>query len=158
MSQTKTMITRRLKISVSRHSHASQESSLDIAIASLLSSPELREQFEMSSEKVAQMLNIADADLDAFMSIDTLELQRRADALLNKRWHEIRRLVPLTIDGLGAVANEVFRSYATNDWPVGHRRHPVDALRFLQFLIANGIHEPDLTELKRMRRVGSVGV
>lgn len=123
------------------------------AIARLLSSHELRDQFEKSPESVAQQLNLAQQDWNAFVSLDPDQLRRQSNSLLNKRWHEIRRLVPQTISELGDQAVEVFQFYATNDWPVGHRRHPVDALRFLQFLIANRMHEPDKSELKRMRRL-----
>lgn len=56
---------------------------------------------------------------------------------------------------LNEQAEEVFRYYATNDWPIGHRRHPVDAFRFLHFLMANKLGQPDQAELKKLRRINS---
>lgn len=126
------------------------------AIGRLLNSQELRDQFEASPEQVAQELNIASEDLAAFVSLDRDQLRRHADTLLDKRWHEIRRLLPMTISELGQRAEEIFRFYATNDWPVGHRRPPVDAFRFLEFLTANQIQEPNQVELKRIRRLASL--
>ena len=128
---------------------------LVVAIAKLLSSPELRVAFEQSPSHVAKELNVAKNDVDAFVALDSQQLNRQANTLLNKRWHEVQRLVPLTIESLGKGANEVFRYYATKDWPIGHRRHPVDAFRFLQFLIANQILEPNRMEFKRMRRLSA---
>lgn len=159
MSLTKATIGRRLQKPAVKSSPTNSESSSVVnAIGHLLSSDELRVQFETSPDQVAQLLNVDEQDLAEFVIIDSQQLRRQAVTLLNKRWHEIRRLVPLTISELGDGADEIFRFYATNDWPVGHRRHPVDALRFLQFLIADRIHQPNMTELKRMRRVGSINV
>ena len=125
------------------------------AIAQVLSSVELREQFELSPEVVADQLAVATEDRQAFVELDAEQLKRQSNTLLNKRWHEVRRLVPLTIELLDEQAGDVFRFYATNDWPIGHRRHPADAFRFLQFLIANKIQEPNQAELKKMRRLSA---
>lgn len=126
-------------------------------IAQLLSSFELRERFSNSPEEVAAQLALAPEDRKAFIELDPAQLERQANILLNKRWHEVRRLVPKTIESLDERAVDVFRFYATNDWPIGHRRHPVDALCFLKFLIANELQEPNQGELKKMRRLSSGG-
>lgn len=127
--------------------------SLVAAVAKLLSNYELRQQFEQAPELVANQLGVGEEEFGAFISLSPLQLERQANTLLNKRWHEIRRLVPLTIESLGKEAHDLFRFYATKDWPIGHRRHPADALRFMQFLVANKIKEPNKMEWKRMRRI-----
>ena len=125
------------------------------AIAQLLSSCELREQFEHSPENVADQLCIAAEERRAFVGLSVEQLNRQSETLLNKRWHEVCRLAPKTIAMLNEQAEEVFRYYATNDWPIGHRRHPVDAFRFLHFLMANKLGQPDQAELKKLRRINS---
>ena len=158
MSQTKTIDLKKLIRSSEQNQSQDRSSTLGLveAIAKLLSSHDLRSQFEQAPALVAQQIGISSEDFEAFVALSPDQLDRQANTLLNKRWHEVRRLVPLTIDSLGREAVEVFRFYATNDWPIGHRRHPVDAFRFLQFLMANRIAEPNKMELKRMRRINSV--
>ena len=129
------------------------ESTIDFvtAFARLLSSQVLREQFRESPSSVSDQLGINQQDRSAFESLCADQVEQQAETLLNKRWHEVRRLAPKTTASLGEDGAEIFRYFASNDWPEGHRRHVVDAYRFLKFLRANGIQKPDRVELNRVR-------
>ena len=125
------------------------------ALARLLSDPSLRLQFCEEPEHVARQIGVAQEDWHSFVSISPEQLNRQAETLLNKRWHEVRRLVPKTIEMLGSEAVDLFRFYATKEWPQGHRRHSVDAHRFLRFLISNEIAKPEKYEMIRIRRMAN---
>ena len=60
-------------------------------------------------------------------------LERQARALLSKRYHEIRKLLPLTCARIND-GDAVFESYARGFWPEGHDRHWQDALEFCRYL------------------------
>ena len=122
------------------------------AVGRLLSSIELRDAFEQSPLAVADRLGIAESDRAVFLSLDAQQLNQQAETLIQKRWHEVRRLAPRTIEALGDSAGELFQFYAGRFWPQGHRRHQLDAFRFLQFLAANDIDCIDKKELRRLAR------
>ncbi len=125
------------------------------ALGRLLSSQELREEYGKSPEKFARKIGLASKDIEAFIRLDVAEIHRQAEMLLLKRWHEVCKLIPATINALGDEGRELFRFYAGHHWPEGHRRHPLDALEFLRFLARNQILTPDRRELKRIQRMVS---
>lgn len=121
------------------------------AMSRLLSDVNLREQFRSQPREVARQLGLVGEDLEHFVRIDVAGLDRQAEALLSKRWHEVAALIPDTIAEADN-AQELFQFYATRNWPVGHRRHQEDARDFLQFLQSNGLAKPNLRELRLLNR------
>jgi hypothetical protein len=103
----------------------------------------------------ATMINL-DADYVAmFIQLDVSQIEDQAATLLNKRWNEVRSLIPKTVQHLDEEGRDLFMFYANQNWPEGHLRHPLDAYQFLQFLISNKIHRPSGMELKRVQRMKS---
>ena len=111
---------------------------LTTALARLLSDAELRSAFSGDPDQVANQLPIRDADRDAFFSLNIEELERQAKTLIEKRLHEVGRIIPQTIQRLGCQASTEFYRYANQHWPTGYSRHFEDAIAFFDFLIANG--------------------
>ncbi len=109
------------------------------AIAKLLSDPVARRRFREDAEALAREWGVPASDVDAFAKLDPDEIERQANGLLNKRWHEVQQQIPETVQSLGGEAAGLFRFYATHHWVEGHRRHKRDAQEFLRFLKANKI-------------------
>ena len=124
-------------------------------MARLLGSHQLREHFGQEPEDVARSLRVAPDQIESFVRLDYQGLCRQATALIRKRWHEVSKLVPKTVDSLDSGADQLFYFYATAYWPEGHRRHALDSLGFLQFLSKNRILSIDRCELKRVRRLAA---
>jgi hypothetical protein len=113
----------------------------------LLADPALRAELRRDPGAVARAL---DADAAALHEIEIDDLERQAETLLDKRFHEVAKLLPLTVAGLGAAAPEVFREHALGHWPEGHRRHAADASAFGRFLEGRGLPR-SASELHRLR-------
>lgn len=107
---------------------------LTTALARLLTDPQLRQQFRHDRQLVVEQFGIKDPDRAALIAMDIDDLDRQAVGLLNKRFYEIRRLIPRTIDRLGPDARATFDRYAVDHWPTGHRRHWIDAAKFCEWL------------------------
>ena len=133
-------------------------------IGRLLSDKQLREDFYKYPKKVAGRLGLVGADLELIARLDPEGMERQAATLLKKRWHEVTGLLPTTIAAVGDEAEELFRYYASQSWPKGHRRHFLDAATFIGFLEHNQVVEVDAVEKRRVRelafsaitRVGSI--
>jgi len=115
----------------------------------LLSDQVLREDFCNAPRRVAQQLGLVGSELELVALLDPVGLKNQAEALLQKRWHEVAKLLPITITVLGDDAEEIFRYYAVHAWPTGHRRHVLDAAEFVRFLEHNQIVKVDSTEKRR---------
>lgn len=129
------------------------ELDLTTALARLLSDASLREAYRQDRRGTAARLAVRPADRSGFLSLDPSLLDRQADTLLNKRLHEVRRLLPDTFTRVGAEAPSLFRAYAQTRWPVGHMRHVDDAVAFCRHLLANGTGKVNRAELNRLRFV-----
>lgn len=101
---------------------------LTTVLGRLLADPALRAEFRRDPAATAREL---DADLSG---IDPVELECQAATLVDKRFHEVAKLLPRTIALLGADAARVFGAHAGLFWPEGHRRHAEDAVAFGRFL------------------------
>jgi hypothetical protein len=75
-----------------------------------------------------------DADPALLESLDLDGLEEQARGLVEKRFHEVAKLLPWTVAGLGPEAPAVFARHAAAFWPEGHRRHALDAESFARFL------------------------
>lgn len=121
------------------------------AIATLLSDRDLREQFRNSPQAIAEHLGLAGAELELVARLDPAGLEQQAETLLNKRWHEVQKLLPMTLSSLGSEAAELYRFYAQQQWPQGHRRHLLDAAGFIAFLELNQLGVVNRNEKRWVR-------
>lgn len=104
------------------------------ALARLLSNRDLRRRFREDPDRTAAEWGIARHDLRALTAIAPDELERQADGLISKRFHEVRGLLPWTCSELGGGARKHFIRFAATRWPTGHKRHVEDAVGFCRYL------------------------
>jgi len=109
---------------------------LTTALGALLADRSLREALRRDRSEAARRLQVSEADLGG---IDPEVLELQAEALIEKRRHEVSKRLPRTMTLLGDRASGLFREYAEGFWPEGHRRHGVDAARFGGILAERGL-------------------
>jgi len=114
------------------------DSDLTTALARLLSDPDLRAAFRQDRKQAAAQLALHSVDLDTFLGLDEAAIDEQALGLLDKRFHEVSRLIPQTMRGIGDRCRPIFRNYASRHWPTGHRRHLIDAIEFCRHLRERG--------------------
>ena len=124
---------------------------LTTAVGRLLTDPVLRREFENSPVEVARKVAIRDVDREAFLSLDPREVQAQAQTLLEKRLHEVARLLPVTFKQLDPRARTYFLDYANSRWPKGHARHLDDAVGFCHYLGEIGVMEVSRSEFNRVK-------
>lgn len=106
------------------------------ALGSLLADRLLRETLRRDPEAVARALQIDPAVLG---EIDRDALDQQAESLIDKRYHEVQKRLPETLNLLNPRGAELFKQYALGPWPEGHRRHIQDAAAFGRFLLDRGL-------------------
>jgi hypothetical protein len=111
---------------------------LTTALGRLLSDVALRSAYLRDRAGTARTMEIRECDIAQFLSLSGDELERQALALVQKRFHEVARLLPRTFNQLGKKAEHLFHEYSTAYWPRGHHRHFEDAVQFRDFLRTNG--------------------
>lgn len=121
------------------------------ALARLLSDRELRRRFTRDRAAAVEELGVSVEDREMVLRLDAEDLEAQARTLLQKRLHEVRRLLPVTFEQLGSAASDLFLSHAAVYWPTGHNRHLTDAVEFGGFLLRNRVHELYLAEYHRAR-------
>jgi hypothetical protein len=104
---------------------------LTTVLGRLLSDPALRATLRRDPEAAARAL---DADPATLAAVDSDGLEQQAETLLEKRFHEVGKLLPRTVAALGPDAERRFREHAAGFWPEGHRRHAEDASAFGRWL------------------------
>lgn len=105
------------------------------ALARLLSDQRLRDLFVRDADEAARRLGLVDADAAAFRVLPARQVNVQAQALIDKRFREVQKLLPRTIARMGTAARSQFAEYASAYWPRGHRRHLEDAYRFGRYLL-----------------------
>ena len=108
------------------------ETDLSTALGRLLCDSALREAFARNPAAVAALLEVRPVDYEVFTFLSPVEIEDQARALLKKRFHEVRKLAPITCGQLGPRASSSFDAYAQTHWPEGHCRHLRDALAFYE--------------------------
>ena len=111
---------------------------LTSALARLLSDRDVRRRFRADPRRVASDLSLSSHDASILSAIDPVALETQAQALIDKRRGEVSRIIPRTWALLSG-PTQIFEEYAVRAWPAGHRRHPLDALGFIRFLIGRGL-------------------
>ena len=129
------------------------EIDLVTAIGKLLSDRELRAQFARDPADAAQQFGLSAHDARSLAAVELADLERQAEGLIAKRLHEVRKLLPETMQSLGDEGAELFRYYALTIWPTGHRRHALDADGFLRFLAQNKIAQAPANERKQVKKL-----
>ena len=105
-------------------------------LSSLLTDARMREALRSSSQTFITKHALNDS-LSAFvLSLDLDQLDKQAECLIQKRFSEVKMLLPRTIAQLGKEAWCRFSEYATRYWPRGHRRHLLDAVQFGNYCFA----------------------
>lgn len=107
---------------------------LTMVLGRLLTDPVLRSDFAENPGTVIQKFRLPSSAATALQQLDPVELDRQAQCLIDKRFHEVAKLIPRTVQQLGAAARQVFQEYATGFWPDTHRRHLQDAAEFSRYL------------------------
>jgi hypothetical protein len=109
---------------------------LTTALGALLADRSLRETLRRDPSAAARTLKI---DPSALAEIDLGALDRQAESLIDKRYHEVQKRLPQTLNQLTLRGAELFKQYAPGLWPEGHRRHVRDATAFGKFLLDRGL-------------------
>ena len=123
---------------------------LTSALAQLLSSRGLREEFRADRRATAHRIGIREDLVTALCAIDADGIDAQAETLTKKRFGEVCRLVPQTIAWGGEDARTLFWDYAETYWPGGHRRHLDDAVAFSHFLLERRADAVCRAELNRV--------
>ena len=126
---------------------------LATALAHLLTNGDLRAAYLRDPQSVATNLGVDETVLRPFLALDPPALESQAELLLNKRFFEIRGLLPETCSQFGEDARKQFRAYAERVWPEGHRRHVLDALSFCTYLKDQVGFHANRCEVNRLRFV-----
>ena len=108
------------------------EIDLTTALGRLLRDTSLRDSFSRDPHAVAVEIGIRDCDYKTFVELSSVEIEHQSLTLLQKRFHEIQKLAPLTCGLVGTRAWGSFISHASAYWPEGHNRHVLDALGFCE--------------------------
>ncbi len=112
------------------------QADLTTALGRLLADSTLRERLRRDPEGVARALGIGAGDL---LALDADDLERQAEGLISKRFHEVRKRMPRTLNVLNPGSLELFKQYAQGVWPTGHLRHARDAEGFAVHLKRLGL-------------------
>ncbi|MCB1216008.1 hypothetical protein KDL44_01345 [bacterium] len=73
------------------------------------------------------------------LDLDAVQLESQAATLVGKRWRAVSELIPESSLGNSSLTAALFREYADQYWPEGHRRHELDAVSFLRFCRGLGL-------------------
>ena len=123
------------------------------SLTRLLSDRVLRDVYIRDPEEAARILLIDKCALAPFLELDPSGLENQAQLLLNKRFFEVRRMIPATCTVMGAAARSSFLAYAETYWPEGYGRHVQDAVAFCRYLLRRKSVEVNRPELNRLRFV-----
>ena len=111
-----------------------QEIDFQTALARLLRAAPLREQFARDPASVAEQLQVRATERDAFAALSAEEIEIQAAILLRKRFEAVRRLIPSTMERLGARAWDCFRTHARGHWPEAPAMELCDTQQFCAHL------------------------
>lgn len=120
------------------------------ALSRLLTDAALRRGFRLAPLGTAVALDVQEDQRTNLARLDPDQLDRQAETLLKKRFHEIVAIIPETVAGLGEFAYERFLPYGTSTWPTGHMRHVQDAAGFCRYLLCQRCSRVCRAEINRV--------
>jgi len=104
------------------------------ALARLLSNSTLRKRFFLNPDAIITEFSLSKNDRDNLLSLSFNEIEIQATTLLNKRLHEVQKMIPATFAYDKLLLTGEFFNYAQNYWPTGYNKHSLDAVHFCQYL------------------------
>ena len=153
MSNTRMIDLRKLRKSALELSNSQSGVAIGWAMSRLFSSRELQENVINAPEDAPRVLNLNPADWDELLLHEVAEPGQVNAVRQQKRWHELKRLLPLTLDKLEKRAEVAFHAFVLHDSDESSRCATQDAMCFLEFLKHNDWIETDSIELKRIKRL-----
>ena len=103
------------------------------ALARIYTDSDLRERFFADPQAVGQQLGLASDEADSLARIPARQAAYFAASLLNKRIHEVAKLLPHSSRLLGQQFRKLFREYAQTHLPGGTKKHLEDAVSFAAY-------------------------
>lgn len=103
------------------------------ALARIYTDSDLRERFFADPQTVGQQLGLASDESARLAQIPAEQAAYFAASLLNKRIHEVAKLLPLSARLLGQQFRKLFREYAQTNVPSGTKKHSEDAVGFVAY-------------------------
>jgi hypothetical protein len=151
MSNTSLIDLRKLRKSALKLSNSQSSVAIGWAMSRLLSNRELQENVI----NAPRVLNLNPLHWDELLLFDTDDQGHTNSLKQQKRWHELRRLLPLTLNKLEQRAEVAFHAFVLDDSESNSRRATKDAMCFLEFLMHHEWVEMDSSEVKRIRRLSN---
>ena len=157
MSNTRRIDLRKLRKSALKLSNSQSGVAIGWAMSRLFSSQELQKNVISAPEDAPRVLNLNPAHWDELLLHEPDE-QDQVDAVRQqKRWHELKRILPSTLNKLEKRAEVAFHAFVLDDNGGCSRRAAQDAMCFLEFLKHNDWIETDSSEFKRIKRLSRAG-
>jgi hypothetical protein len=103
------------------------------ALARIYTDSDLRERFFADPQAVGRQLGLASDESARLAQIPPQQAAYFAASLLNKRIHEVAKLLPLSARLLGQQFRKLFREYAQTGVPSGTKKHTEDAISFAAY-------------------------
>ena len=107
------------------------------ALARLLQSGTLRDEFVANAAGVSRRLGVRPSDREMFLQLAPVELEAQAVVLLRKRFDLVRRWLARTCRSLGNEAWPMFQAYSRTTWPQAKSHAANDAKGFCAMIDAN---------------------
>ncbi|MDA7858313.1 hypothetical protein N9B60_04850 [Mariniblastus sp.] len=155
MSNTRLIDLRKLRKSALKLSNSQSGVAIGWAMSRLFSSRELQENVINAPEDAPKVLNLNPVHWDELLLHETDDHGHANSLKQQKRWHELRRLLPLTLNKLEKRAEVAFHAFVLDDSDGSPRRPTQDAMCFLEFLKHNDWVETDSIEVRRIRRLSN---
>ena len=155
MSNTRLINLRKLRKSALELTNSQSGVAIGWAMRRVFSSRELQENVINAPEDAPRVLNLNPAHWDELLLHEADDSGQENSLRQQKRWHELKRLLPLTLNKLEKRAEVAFHAFVLHDDDGISRRAAQDAMCFLEFLKHNDWVETDSIELKRMKRLSN---
>jgi hypothetical protein len=103
-------------------------------LARIYTDATLREEFFTAPLDMAAQWGLSADDAQHLARLPSHQVSQFAASLYTKRLNEVQHLVPCTLRALGERFAPLFRLYVPTHVPQGTRKHPDDAIAFVDYL------------------------
>lgn len=110
-------------------------STVQQVLARIYTDSKLRDDFLTNPDVVGVSLGLNCQEISQLSKLSTQQVNLFANSLKHKRLGEIRKLLPLTNKALGKDFQRLFFEYCETYLPTGSKKHLLDAITFIQFLL-----------------------